>query len=164
MHCKRVQEFILTDYIDGQMNEGDKSLIDQHLGHCLACKAYLMDVKNQAVSPFVNATKEVPVGALWARIKQSIEEDQEELLQKSLQLGFSERLRMLVHIPRPAFAVATFLTMIFMIGSMGQLFLNKPTLKINGPQQVAYLSSLIDEPVAMNNNNDSPTLIEKYFL
>ena len=54
--------------------------------------------------------------------------------------------------------------MIFMIGSTGQLFFSAPIVKINGQDQVAYLSSLIDEPVDMNNGNDSQTPIEKVFL
>ena len=41
---------------------------------------------------------------------------------------------------------------------------NPPIVKINGQDQVAYLSSLIDEPVDMNNGNDSQTPIEKVFL
>jgi hypothetical protein len=66
---------------------------------------------------------------LWARIKQTIEDDQQQQLEKSLKPDFWERLRSAVHIPRPAFALATFVTMIFMIGnSTGQLFFSSSSL------------------------------------
>ena len=164
MNCKRIQEFIITDYIDGQMEDKQKGFIDQHLAHCPACTGYLSSIKKVTITPFVNAIKEVPDQLLWARIKQNIEDDQRQQLEESLKPNFWERFRLAVHIPRPAFALATVVTMIFMIGSTGQLFFSAPVVKINGQDQVAYLSSLIDEPVDMNNGNDSQTPIEKVFL
>ena len=164
MNCKRIQEFLITDYIDGQMTNKAKTLIDQHLAHCHACAGYLSSIKKVAVNPFVNASKDVPDQILWAQIKQTIEEEQQQQLEASLKPNFWERIRSAVHIPRPAFALATIVTMIFMIGSTGQLFFSAPIVKINGQDQVAYLSSLIDEPVDMNNGNDSQTPIEKVFL
>ena len=164
MNCKEIQEFIITDYIDGQMEDKQKGFIDQHLAHCPACTGYLSNIKKAAVNPFVNISKDVPDQLLWARIKQTIEEDQQQQLEASLKPNFWERLKEAVHIPRPAFALATVVTMIFMIGSIGQLFFSAPIVKINGQDQVAYLSSLIVEPVDMNNGNDSQTPIEKVFL
>ena len=164
MNCKRIQEFIITDYIDGQMGDKQKSFIDQHLVQCPACAGYLSSIKKVAVSPFVNASKDVPDQLLWVRIKQTIEEELQQQLEASLKPNFWERIRLAVHIPRPAFALATIVTMIFMIGSTGQLFFSAPVVKINGQDQVAYLSSLIDEPVDMNNGSDSQTPIEKVFL
>ena len=166
MNCKRIQEFIITDYIDGQMEDKQKGFIDQHLTHCSTCKEYLSSIKKEVVYPFVNASKDVPDEFLWAQIKQTIEEEQQQQLETSLKPNFWERIRSAVHIPRPAFALTTIVTMIFMIGSTGQLFLSSPVVKINGQDQVEYLSSLIDEPVdlASDNGNDSQIPIEKYFL
>ena len=164
MNCKKIQEFITTDYIDGQMGDKQKGFIDQHLAHCPACTGYLSSIKKAAITPFVNAAKEVPDQLLWARINQCIENDQRQQLEEGLKSNFWERFRFAVHIHRPAFALATVVTMIFMIGSTGQLFFSAPIVKINGQDQMAYLSSLIDEPVDMNNGNDSQTPIEKVFL
>ena len=164
MNCKRIQEFLITDYIDGQITNKAKTLIDQHLAHCPACAGYLSSIKKAAINPFVNASKEVPDQVLWARIKQTIEEEQQHQLEASLKPNFWERLRLGVHIPRPAFALATVVTMIFMIGSTGQLFFSAPVVKMNGLDQVTYLSSLINDPVDMDNGNDPQTPIEKVFL
>jgi len=164
MNCKRIQEFIITDYIDGQMGIKPESLIDQHLAQCPACSGYLSSIRKVAVNPFVNVSKDVPDQLLWARIKQSIEEDQQQQPEESLKPNFWERLKGAIHIPRPAFALATIVTMIFMIGSTGQLFFTAPIVRINGQDQVQYLSSLVDDPVDMNNGNDSQTPIEKVFL
>jgi predicted anti-sigma-YlaC factor YlaD len=164
MNCKRIQEFIITDYIDGQMGDKQKMLIDQHLGHCSVCKGYLSSIKKAVVNPFVNGLKVVPDELLWVRIKQTIEDEQQQQLEKSLIPNFWERIRFAVHMPRPAFVLATLVTMIFMVGSTGQLFLSSPIMKIDRQGQMEYLSFLIDEPLAMNNGNDSQTPIEKYFL
>ena len=164
MNCKKIQDLIITDYIDGQMDGKQKSFIDQHLTQCSICTGYLSGIRKAAITPFVNASKEVPVQLLWAKIKHTIEEEQQHQLEVSLKPTFWERFRLAVHIPRPAFALATVVTMIFMIGSIGQLFFSAPIVKINGQDQVAYLSSLIVEPVDMNNGNDSLTPIEKVFL
>jgi len=164
MNCKRIQEFLITDYIDGQMADKARSFIDKHLAHCPVCRGYLSSIKKEVVNPFVNSSKDVPDQLLWAQIKQTIEEEQQQQLEASLKPNFWEKISSAVHIPRPAFALATVITMIFMIGSTGQLFFNPPIVKINGQDQVQYLSSLIDEPVDMSNGSDSQTPIEKVFL
>ena len=164
MSCKRIQEFIITDYIDGQMGDKQKGLIDQHLAHCHACKGYLDSIRNEAVNPFVNATKVVPDDFLWTQIKKTIEQEQQQQVENSFISDFWERLRSAVHFPRPAFAVATVATLVFMIGLTNQLVMNNQMMKINTQDQVMYLSSLIDEPVGTNNGNDLGTPIEKVFL
>jgi anti-sigma factor RsiW len=164
MDCKKVQDFIITDYVDGQMGDKQKSLIDQHLSHCHACDEYLSIIKKEAIAPFFNASTHAPGKVLWAQIKESIQDQQLEQLEKSLQPNFWQKISSAVHIPRPAFALATFVTMIFMIGSTGQLLFNAPVMKINGQDQVEYLSSLINGPVDINSGNDTQTPIEKVFL
>ena len=101
MNCKRIQEFIITDYIDGQMGNKQKSLIDQHLAQCHACAGYLGSIKRVAVNPFVNASKDVPDQLLWAQIKQTIEEEQQQQLEASLKPNFWERIRLLCIFPDP---------------------------------------------------------------
>lgn len=164
MNCKKTQELILTDYIDGQMARKPKSLIDQHLASCHACQGYLNSIKKEVVTPFVNAPKVVPDAFLWTQIKKTIEDRQREHLEQSFIPDFWERLRAAVHIPRPAFALATVATLVFMVGITSQLVINNQIMKINAQDQVMYLSSLIDEPAGTNNGNDLGTPIEKYFL
>jgi predicted anti-sigma-YlaC factor YlaD len=166
MECKRIQEYIITDYIDGQIGNDQKILIDLHLLHCHACTAYLNSVNQKVVIPFVNAPQDVPTGILWSQIRQAINEGQTRQLEAVLKPGLWERIRSAVYIPRPAFALASIVTMIFVIGSTGQLFLSSPAVHINGRDQIEYISSLLDEPVDAggNNGSDTQTPIEKYFL
>jgi anti-sigma factor RsiW len=166
MNCKRIQEYIMTDYVDARMGDRQKSLVDQHLTHCHECNELLINIKKEVVYPFNNAPRVVPDGFLWAQIKQTIEEEQQQQAEKSFIPDFWKRLISAVHVPRPAFALATIVTMLFMIGTTGQLFINNVFVKVNGQDQVEYMSSLIDEPVdvASNNGSDSQTPIEKYFL
>ena len=165
MNCQRTQELILTDYIDGQMGDKQKNLIDQHLAHCHVCKGYLENVKSQAVDPFANAPKAVPDDFLWAQIKHTIKKEQQQQAEKSFISDFWKGVRSLVHVPRPAFAFATVATLVLMVGITSQLVINNnQMMKINAQDQVMYLSSLINEPAGTNNGNDLGTPIEKYFL
>jgi predicted anti-sigma-YlaC factor YlaD len=166
MNCKETQDLILTDYIDDQMGDKPKDLVHQHLAHCQACNNFLINIKNELITPLNNANRAVPDELLWFHIKQNIKDEQQLQLEKDLKPGFWENLRNSVHIPRPAFALATLVTMIFMIGTTGQLFMNSQVVQFDGPQQMQYLSSLVDEPLDtdVNNGNDQQTPIEKYFL
>ena len=146
------------------MGDKPKGLIDQHLAHCPACKAYLDSVKNKVLDPFVNAPKIVPDDFLWTQIKKSIAEEEQQQVEKIFIPDFWERVRALVHVPRPAFALASAATLVLMVGITSQLVFNDQMMRINAQDQVMYLSSLIDEPVDMNNGNDSQTPIEKVFL
>ncbi|MBF0570310.1 MAG: zf-HC2 domain-containing protein [Candidatus Omnitrophica bacterium] len=165
MNCKRVQEFIKTDYIDGRMGDKQKSVIDQHLVHCHGCEVFLISIK-KAVNPLKNVQEIVPDKILWAQIKQTIHEEQLQKVQESAIPDFWEKLRWAVHIPRPVFALATVVMLIFMVGLPNQLAINTQSVKVNGQGQAEYLISLLNEPVDIgaNNGNDLGTPIEKYFL
>ena len=164
MECIKVQEYLMTDYIDGQLSGTLKDLVDEHLSHCHACQNLLCDIKKDAIDPLVNDFQNVPDEFLWAGIKQRIDDEEQRQLEKALKPDFWEKLGSVVHIPRPAFALVRIVTMIFMIGSTGQLFFSAPVMRNNAQDQVAYLSTLMEEPVDANNGNDSQTPIEKYFL
>ena len=166
MNCKEIQDSIITDYVDGQIDVRSKGLIDQHLGVCHTCMGFLSSIQKEAINPFVNTLKEVPNDLLWRGIKQTIVDEQHQQLVKGLKPDLWERFKVLIHIPRPAFALATMVTMIFMIASTGQLFISPPPVKINGPDQMEYLSTLVDEPVDLDSNSgtESQTPIEKVFL
>ena len=159
MDCKKVQELILTDYIDRQLGEKQVCLLEGHLAYCSVCQRFFEGVKKGAVGPFVNVPMATPDAVLWSRIKQAVEEEQQGQLEKSLAPGFGNAGDA-VHIPRPAFALATILTMIFMIGPTSELFINTQSVKVNGQEQIEYLSSLIDEPadVSANNGNDTQSI------
>jgi len=166
LNCKNIQEIILTDYIDGHVRDKQKELIDQHLAYCTVCKELLVSIKKQVIYPFNTIRRVVPDESLWVQIKQTIQEEERQLLVRNLSPNFWEKLRSAVYIPRPAVALGTIMTMIFMIGTAGQFFINSQSIKINGQDQVQYISSLIDEPVDLpnNNGNDVQSPIEKYFL
>ncbi len=166
MSCNRIQEFLLTDYIDGQMKDAPRLLVDEHLRYCHACNDFLIKVKREIVYPLTHASHTAPETSLWARIKEDIEAEQRQHIKESLTPGFWKRLGATFHVPRPAFALASIVTMLFMIGSIGQLFLYTTPLKINGGDQAAYIGSLIGDTsdLDMANGKDSQTPIEKYFL
>ena len=166
MDCKKIQDLIITDYIDARMGAKPKGLIDLHLAHCHACEDFLISIKNEVVNPLNNARKFVPDESLWAQIKQTIDQEQEQQAEVRFIPDFWERSRAVVFIPRPVFAFATVVMLIFMVGIPSQLAVNTPRVKIDGQGQVEYISSLIDGSVdvAGNIGADAQTPIERYFL
>ena len=40
MKCKKIQEIILTDYLDGQLDEKQRSSLGRHLAECKSCKEF----------------------------------------------------------------------------------------------------------------------------
>jgi len=166
MNCQRVEELVLTDYIDGRMGDQFKGLIDQHLGECPACQELLDAVKRDVVGPLSNTPRLVAGEALWSQIREAVAQEERLRIEKAITPGFWEKLRSTVFIPRPAFAIVTIVSMFFIFSSTPHLFLNSPLPKVNGGDQLAYLSPLIEETgdVTDNNGNEPQTPIEQYFL
>jgi hypothetical protein len=69
MDCKRIQEMILTDYLDGEENEDLRFFIKNHLDRCRDCKEFEKMVHEHAVDPFkAGKQAEVPQ-AVWQNIR-----------------------------------------------------------------------------------------------
>jgi len=166
MNCQIIQEYLLTDYIDNRMDACPQADIEQHLIYCRLCREYLVKLSKQVKVPLTNVRHVNPEPFLWDLIKQRIEDDRELWFQKSLIPDFWQSLRLSLQVPRPAFAIVTIVTIIWMIGTTGQIFINNILVKVNGAEQVEYISSLIDDSVGIpaNNGNGSETPIEQYFL
>ena len=58
MNCKKIQEWILTDYLDGEMSQDQKDVLEKHISSCSECKRFLFAAKETVVEPFVNSKKD----------------------------------------------------------------------------------------------------------
>lgn len=74
MVCTECQELI-SDYIDGELELGEQAKIERHLADCEPCRAVRDDVL-QIVHFSHQLPEHSPSGALWARIRSDIEEQQ----------------------------------------------------------------------------------------
>ncbi|MBM4128995.1 MAG: zf-HC2 domain-containing protein, partial [Nitrospira sp.] len=60
MNCEKIQELILTDYLDGEIDKRQEEFIKQHLATCIGCQEFLSIAQKTVVEPFLNAGKVTP--------------------------------------------------------------------------------------------------------
>ena len=145
MRCKKIQELILTDYIDGQMEEKQKAPIEKHLDGCPECKEFYASAKKVSTDLFVNADRANPPEFVWQRLRDTILAER----QKKPEYVF--------HIPRPVFALATAMTLFLIVGTIIGLRVNEwQASNAEKDRQAQYLD--YQEEVGFG------TSIEEYFL
>ncbi|MEE9605655.1 MAG: zf-HC2 domain-containing protein [Candidatus Scalindua sp.] len=165
MNCKKVKELILTDYLDGQVNEEQKRQIEKHLASCGPCKEYELLAKKTVIDPFNNAKRIRPSEVVWHKIKEQIEEEQQELASPFADL--IRRIKSFLYVPKPAFVVATIMVVLLIIVTIIKLPSEKQEIvKVSPEKQIecmTYLLRVFNQD-STNETNGFGTSIEEYFL
>ncbi len=165
MKCDKVQELILTDYLDGQINEELKVDIEKHLTSCTDCKEYERVARATTVTPFNNTERLSPPATTWARIRSQIEKEEQPQERTNPFANLIGRIKPLLYIPKPAFAVATAAIAILVIVTVIKLPSEK-IVKLSIEEQIEcmdYLLGAFNEE-SSDGNNDFETSVEEYFL
>jgi predicted anti-sigma-YlaC factor YlaD len=167
MKCDKVQELILTDYLDGQVNEELKVNIEKHLECCADCRVYELAARETVVTPFNRAEKLRPPEATWDKIRNQIkkEEQLEEITNPFANL--IRGIKSVLYIPKPAFAVASVAIVLLVIVTVIKLPSdNQRIAKLSTEEQIEcmdYLLGAFDEE-STDDNNYFETSVEEYFL
>jgi len=105
MQCKKIQELLQADYLDGQTSQPEVRFIQEHLKQCPGCSA--LEKRLQVQRRLFQGAKRQPVPeGVWSNIRQAVVT--ERLKQKeAATYGIFERLRDLIFVPRPAMILAT---------------------------------------------------------
>ncbi|MBF0522186.1 MAG: zf-HC2 domain-containing protein [Candidatus Omnitrophica bacterium] len=165
MRCEKVQESILTDYLDAQMNAKQKKDIELHLAGCVQCREFSIAAQKTVIEPFEQAQNATPPSFLWPRIKNAIlsgQEQKESFLEK-----FWLNWKPAFYIPKPAFVFATVAMFIILFGVVAHLKTgNLSVVKTTSGDQTEYLSYLSEESedTIINEGKGLGTAIEEYFL
>ncbi|MBF0593588.1 MAG: zf-HC2 domain-containing protein [Candidatus Omnitrophica bacterium] len=102
MKCERVQDIILTDYVDGFLTVPAKAALDAHVAGCSRCREFLAASRKALVEPFQNLPREtMPLSVMNAVMDQIKEKEQEGVWGwlSGLSEGFSQAFS-------PSFAMA----------------------------------------------------------
>jgi len=165
MQCKDIQEWIITDYLDEQMDEGQKKDIESHIGVCRECCKFARNAKETVIDPFEQTQDLSPSLKVWQNIKEAIEPKQETI--EGPLTEFWEKARKLFPVPRPAFALAVIvilgLTSVFSLSNkMGK----NDITQVSPQEEVEYLAYWIDETdsAGLDENGGYGTALEEYFL
>lgn len=86
MDCSKFRDIIITDYVDGELDEREKQEIDRHLQDCAACRSFAAAVSAVTIEPLRKTTPEEPPAFLWTRIQSRLEQDHSRSGLKWLQL------------------------------------------------------------------------------
>ena len=165
MKCKKIREIILTDYIDGQLNEKQRSSLGLHLAECKGCKEFSTYAVKNIAGLFTNAERLIPSEIVWRRIKGSIEA--EETNKPGVVIGFFERLKGTLYIPKPATIFVTTLTFILVASLALALYIgNQNKLNYNSQktiQSTDYYEELFSDAYTTKDTGFG-TAIEENFL
>lgn len=161
MQCKKIQELLKADYLDGELNAEESHLIAEHLVKCPHCQKLEKELFAQRALFQKAGQMQVPEH-IWQNIRNKIVS--ERLSEESnTAKGFLERLRGVIRQPRVAFSLTGALLIIIFVSVLSVNFIYRRQLsgKISSPEimpgynlngeSVSYLSDL-------------GTNIEEYFL
>lgn len=166
MKCDKIQELILTDYLDGQINEEQKTDIEKHLASCADCKEYGVVARETTITPFNNAEKLSPPEAIWDKVKDRIENEQ---LQEGTNpfANLISSIKSVLYIPKPAFAVAAVSIILLIIVAVIKLPSdNQKIVKLSAEDQIECISYLLGafNEGPTDENDDFGSSVEEYFL
>ena len=167
MKCEDVKELILTDYLDEQLGKEQKTQIEQHLTTCSDCKEYELLTRTAVVGPFNNLERHNPPEATWNKIRDQIEEKLPLQEPTNSFADFILRIKTFLHIPKPAYVVATIMVLLLVVITVIKLPTeDQKIVKVDSESQIeciTYLMSVFDQET-MNGNDDFGTSIEELFL
>ena len=111
MDCKKIQELIMTDYLDREASATVTNQIKAHLAACADCAAFERTVLRTAVEPLKNIEPVQPPAQVWQRIQEAVKKEQPVYAVSFLDRLF-DFLRESLIVRRPAYAFATVFTVI----------------------------------------------------
>ncbi len=166
MKCDNVQELILTDYLDGQVNEEQKKNIEKHLASCVHCREYELVARETVITPFNNTEKLSPPKATWDKIRNQIEEDERQEITNPF-ADLIRGIKSALYIPKPVFAVASVAIVILIIVTVIQLPSDDQKIaKMSAEEQIecmTYLLGEFNEELA-DEGSDFGASVEEFFL
>ena len=112
MECKKAQERLITEYLDREMDAGDRDGIKDHLAECMDCREFLRAVQKTAVIPFEGAGTLQPDPFVWQKVQEKIEAERARSVDWFGKLA--DALAPFLKMPQPVFRVA-FVTALILV-------------------------------------------------
>ena len=97
MLCNKIRELLMSDYLDGELDQKTANDVKEHLLKCSSCSRLSDELKAQH-ELITNAKKEAPPDRVWQNIRREI--TAEKAVTKSAISSLPERLRESLLMPR----------------------------------------------------------------
>jgi predicted anti-sigma-YlaC factor YlaD len=160
--CKKIQELLKTDYLDGEVSPKEEQFIKEHLKQCPECSGLEKELQVHRMLFQGVKRKQVPE-RIWYNIRDAIVTQRLNQEEVALSRGILERLRDFIFTRRPVFALTTSLSVIILLAVIATTFIQS---KVSLSKQNAAESIV---GYSLNGENgyvlyDLGTSIEEYFL
>jgi len=159
--CKKIQELLKSDYLDGELNPREEQFVKGHLKQCPECSRLEKELQSQRMFFQGAKPKQVPE-SVWGNIRDAI--ITERLNQEEGQnLGTLQWLRDLLFRRRPAFVLATSFSVIIILAVISTTFIRGKIVlsKEEAAESIAGYSLSTENGYVLH---DLGTNIEEYFL
>jgi len=156
MQCKRVQEFLQTDYLDGELTCDEAQQVGAHLAGCAQCRDLEVSLRKQ--QKFLRQAAPQPVPPeVWHTIQEKlfVQAPQENALLSDVWA----RLKGVWLRPLPVFSVASAFVILLMV-AVGMRIM--PMRSVTPAEEILASYSAIEDTSTMSD--DLGTSIEEYFL
>ena len=104
MECKKIQDRLITEYLDKELGAAEHSGIEEHLSGCAYCREFFEAVRKSAVLPFKTAGAMQPGSTVWQGIQEKIEA--ERSCSENWFGKLADALAPFLRMPQPVFRVA----------------------------------------------------------
>ena len=164
MKCKKIQELIMTDYLDGEVDQNTAQYIEQHLKTCQRCQEIEERVRGAAVNPFKNTQRLQPPQSLWQNIRDEIIAQKEP--EKTFFSDIKDTIRTLLLTRRPALVMAgALITIVITLGILQRPPTTKEVVETYFDEQINAYTYLQNVNGDLNGDRiDFGTALEEYFL
>ncbi len=108
MNCKKIQELILTDYLDQEMPQDKQKELESHIASCTQCREFLALAKKTTIESLANIkTDNLSQDIIWSKIQKEIQEEKQSLIDYNQAPGFLEKLKNIIFFPKHRLAWST---------------------------------------------------------
>lgn len=151
MDCEKIQNLLMSDYIDGEADEKTRKKIREHLATCGKCREIEKALKEDITPSLKFAKRESPPDFVWERIKNRIMKEGQTIPQR---IG--------IKILKPAFALST-----VALAILALVIITRLPLRANGRLD-SYMEEQVDFIMDLDANstatNGLGTSIEEFLL
>jgi len=160
MNCKKIQELILTDFLDDEANARLHKQVKQHLKSCYKCREFEQQVRKTCSQPFAETKEIQPPENVWFNIKERVAESEP--------LGFMAELKNYldnaIFSPKPAIAIVSLAMILLVTFTLARIPI------VRRQQVTAYIEEQVNFLVELEPSNDENgyidlgTSIEEFLL
>ena len=159
MLCKKIEELLKSDYLDGRLSGSEEKDVNEHLLHCPQCSKLKEALESQRAI-FRNTRREEVPEQVWQNIRNTI--ITERLNEHDIvHSRVFNRLRDLLWQPRPVFALASAFAAIILVVVFTESHIQKKQVLSNG---VGIIAGYRINSESENTLPNLGTNIEEYFF